>query len=166
MNKQQNKVLYYNLDILLDIIQSKDSTNKVLPKYRTDLSEILLKIMHDTVIKSPHCLEAAQMRDVITKYTLFQETHYPDVKPFDIGDLGIIYSSDSHYSFKFHDEDIAVNSKNVREYLKSLGFYFVKVNKTWRVKRMISISTDNFDLEMFKTVILERYDMDKKARVS
>lgn len=166
MNKQQNKVLYYNLDILLDIIQSKEPTNKVLPKYRIDLSEILLKIMYDTVIKSPHCLEAAQMRDVITKYTLFQETHYPDTRPVLIGDLGMIYSDDSHYTFKFNDEDIAINSKNVRDYLKSLGFYFVKVNKTWRVKRMISISTDNFDLEMFKTVILERYDMDKKAGVS
>lgn len=166
MNKQQSRVLYYNLDILLDIINSKEPTNKILPKFRTDLSEILLKIIYDTVIKHPQTLEGAQMRDVINKYSLFQETHYPDTKPFNIGDLGIIYSSDSHYSFKFHDETVAIDSKNVRDYLKSLGFYFVKVTRLWRVKRMISMSTDNFDLEMFKTVILERYDMDKKSGVS
>lgn len=165
MNKQQYKVLYYNLDILINIINSTDKSNPIQQKYRIDLTEVLIKVIYDKLMKHPSTLESAQLRDVINKYSEFQLKNYPDIKHISIGDFAIFWSIDSFYNFKFNDDHIGVRSTNVHTYLKSLGFYFDHVNNTWKVKRMISMSTDNFDLDMFKMLIIEKFEMDKKASV-
>lgn len=162
MHKEQYKLLYKNIDHILNQIQ--DNNSQILKHEKLDLVNSLLYILVIEAKKEKgSAFTTEQSLDIKDRFDRYNNIQCRDFEHIRIGNIGYFWSRDGFYFFKFDNVEAAGRCPNLRSFLTEQKFKYDKARHVWFVKRFYSLNTINFTLDMFLEVMTERLKLDSKV---
>lgn len=164
LNKEQFKLIYKNLDNILTYIQQPESA--ILKHERNDLVNSILWLLAEescNEIDNPFTIdECINIKDRLEAYNNLNCREFDHIK---VGSVGILWSRDGYYFFKFHSLNDAKRSPNLKSFLAELKFTYNKPRHLWFVKRFYSLNTINFTLEILLEIMTQKMVLDEQASI-